>query len=502
MSRQDSNGFTTLKPAEVKLSSQQESAVSEEARQRTPDPARYLALATRPQVLIGGGLLLLIVFVFFVLPDWTSPAEDRLVITPAKATPYQEILDARRDFTERSVEDQKLREIANLQLELEKLGADDLGQPDFNQALRLAQQGDALAQKADWERAGEKYDQARTMLQSLHERWGAVLEAKAIEIFEAINARQFATARTELARLQKHAPEYEAIPIIERQLHARPQVNELLKKADAFYQTGQLEEALRFINMAAQIEPHHPPVQIMAATIKEAVTEQQFQKAMSAGLNSLEAGDLQKALTAFQQAAKIKSGAAAQEGIQETQRRLKKAQIQALEVQAQQARQAEDWQEAATLYQQALALDNNITHLRDSLKYSQSRIEMSERIESLIADKAELAKTNRLKQARQILKLAGGLEGAHLQRQLERLRAAIAIATRPIQLTLVSDRQTSVHLYRVGKLGTFKTRTLSLKPGEYTVKGSRRGYRDVVHVVKLPAGAQPKSLTVQCEEPI
>ena len=72
----------------------------------------------------------------------------------------------------------------------------------------------------------------------------------------------------------------------------------------------------------------------------------------------------------------------------------------------------------------------------------------------------------------------------------------------PVAVVLESDGQTQVVVHKVGRLGAFERKTLDLKPGTYTVVGTRSGYRDVRRqLVVKPAAALPP-LVVRCEEAI
>jgi len=59
-----------------------------------------------------------------------------------------------------------------------------------------------------------------------------------------------------------------------------------------------------------------------------------------------------------------------------------------------------------------------------------------------------------------------------------------------------------VTIYRVGRLGTFTRQTLDLRPGTYTIVGSRQGYRDVRLELVVRPGETPAPLSVRCEEEI
>ena len=65
-----------------------------------------------------------------------------------------------------------------------------------------------------------------------------------------------------------------------------------------------------------------------------------------------------------------------------------------------------------------------------------------------------------------------------------------------------SNNQTLVTLYRVGSLGSFTDKRMSLKPGKYTLVGTRQGYRDVREEFTIVPGKSAPTVVVQCEEKI
>ena len=57
-------------------------------------------------------------------------------------------------------------------------------------------------------------------------------------------------------------------------------------------------------------------------------------------------------------------------------------------------------------------------------------------------------------------------------------------------------------MYKVGRLGRLETHDLHLRPGPYTVVGTRDGYRDVRLNVTVHPGATPPVVLVVCKEEI
>ena len=90
--------------------------------------------------------------------------------------------------------------------------------------------------------------------------------------------------------------------------------------------------------------------------------------------------------------------------------------------------------------------------------------------------------------------------GPRLEGQISRLENLLKHVSTPVAVILESDDLTEVMVYRVGRLGTFVRRELNLKPGAYTVVGSRHGYRDVRLQMVITPGSPPKPLVVRCTE--
>ncbi len=57
-------------------------------------------------------------------------------------------------------------------------------------------------------------------------------------------------------------------------------------------------------------------------------------------------------------------------------------------------------------------------------------------------------------------------------------------------------------VYRVGKIGKYDRHDLVLRPGTYTVVGTRKGYRDVRVKLVVATGRPPEPIVVRCEERI
>ena len=89
-----------------------------------------------------------------------------------------------------------------------------------------------------------------------------------------------------------------------------------------------------------------------------------------------------------------------------------------------------------------------------------------------------------------------------LRSQIARVELMLPEFDKPVRLWLVSDNATQVAIPSIGSFGTFAKREIELKPGRYTVIGTRNGYRDVRRDVTVIPGQENQTISVTCSEPI
>jgi hypothetical protein len=229
-----------------------------------------------------------------------------------------------------------------------------------------------------------------------------------------------------------------------------------------------------------------------------------FASAMAEGLARLDGGELEEAREAFESARALRPASAeAADGLARVD---SAAQLIAIAEHRERARGFEDeeqWGRARAEYKAVLALDPTIRFALQGERRASGRQALSDRLDRHLDNPGRLSEEAVLADARETLEEAREVEapGAALGEQIDRLQKAITVASRPIRVVLLSDGETNVLVYRVGELGTFERRELDLRPGKYTVVGTRAGYRDVrLELEVTPVGSPP--LDVQCREKV
>ena len=88
-----------------------------------------------------------------------------------------------------------------------------------------------------------------------------------------------------------------------------------------------------------------------------------------------------------------------------------------------------------------------------------------------------------------------------LEERVIAVRSAVATASTPLPVLITSDGLTEITIKRVARLGAVSSRTVSLRPGQCQLLGSRDGYRDVLVTVSINATSDNR-IDVRCEEAI
>ena len=129
---------------------------------------------------------------------------------------------------------------------------------------------------------------------------------------------------------------------------------------------------------------------------------------------------------------------------------------------------------------------------------------LHEKLEGYIAEPDNLSRPSTMQSATNLLLEITRMDniGPRLADRRDELSRLLKRAATPLTVTFVSDNQTDVSIYKVGKLGSFDEHQLRLRPGTYVVVGVRPGFRDVRLEFRVAPELNMEPIVVRCEEPI
>ncbi len=256
---------------------------------------------------------------------------------------------------------------------------------------------------------------------------------------------------------------------------------------------------------AAQRNIDTPKPSFQVPTPMPAVSgnEQAYIRAMSEGLNALENNRWQEARAALEKASRLKPNTPeVADGLARVAAGKKLEMISSGVRLAAEFEAAERWRDAERTYAGILALDASVMLALAGRERTTARAELDEKLVYHIQNPARLSSLAVFEEATTLLENADAesAPGPRLKSQISKLQEILDLASRPILVVLESDNLTDVVIYKVGRQGRFERRELDLRPGIYTVVGSRNGYRDVRVRFEVSATSAPKPVVILCKE--
>ncbi len=242
-----------------------------------------------------------------------------------------------------------------------------------------------------------------------------------------------------------------------------------------------------------------------AAPESAAFGADEYARAAGEGFAALGAGRLDAAQTAFERARSLRpDGAEAVEGLrrveaERTARALAAARAQAEDLEAQ-----ERWEDALAAYNAILRRERSAAFAQAGRDRATARLDLSDGLQAIIDHPDQLAAPRARDQAATLLRTAQEepSPGPQLRAQMAQVSALLPTLDRPVRVSLVSDSVTRISIPEVGQFGSFAVLDIELKPGHYTVIGTRSGYRDVRREITVSPGENNQVVRISCDEPI
>lgn len=411
---------------------------------------------------------------------------------------------AKLERTRQEADDMALS-LLEKQTQLQSLNVQRWSKEAFDTAVAEARNGDDLFVQGSLQEAIGAYKKATAMMNGLIAESHTLLQDALNQGRQALAARdsEQAIAAFETALLLD--PDHEEAASKLKRARQMPQVKALFESAAQYEQQGNLTQSRSKYREAAELDPEFQAVRAALARIEEKIEKSRFSDYMTEGLSALERNDFVTARKAFENARSLApSSQAPLEGLSRLTSKLHLKQIDEHRQAAVTLETQERWREAESHYQAALKLDATLVFAKQGKARAARRASLSEALQFHVQHPQRLAAENVLAEAirQRDQALAINTPGPKLRTQIEKLSDAIDRATTPVRVRLESDNKTQVVMYKVGRLGSFASKDLNLRPGSYTIVGMRDGYRDVRLQVNVVAGRPPPPVQVRCEEKI
>ena len=431
-----------------------------------------------------------------------EPESDDEVVTEAPAQPVKQSPEQTAERKARAEE--ALEAYLSERYGLDRMGVAEWGGEAYTQMLTRVKSADDALLAESFEEATTAYGRAADMCRELEARSGDAFEQLMHDGEAAFAATNGVVAIRKFEAATMIDPRHEAAAKWLARARTVDKVAALLRSGADNEKAGQLGLALTDFQEAVELDAQFEAAVQARDRVARAMTEARFRELMSDGLASLQAGELDEAEATLIRAETLKPDSDdvrnALFQVEEA-RRLRR--IQSLSEQAEVAEQAGEWKDAYQRHKDVLAIDPHVQSAQAGRDRNAARIRLDKQMGYLTAHPNMLRSEKGRDNAEALLEEARTLGGdvARWTALIDGLQEQLSLASTPVQVAIESDGMTNVDVYRIGRFGTITRQTLDLLPGEYTVVGHRKGFKDVRTTLTVEPG-EATSLEIMCKDPI
>ncbi len=403
---------------------------------------------------------------------------------------------------EKTETEQKLAKYLEAKGKLDQIAVSEWGDDPHLTMIELARQADVRYKEKNYHQASELYGRASKLAVELSGRADAARQRLITEGNQALDDGDGSLARHNFSLALKIAPADAAA-------HQGLKRAETIETVTQLMESGRQHEANKAwsfartdYSKALELDSAFDAARQSFDRVNGLIKAEQFQQLLSDGLAAFHRNEYKTARSRLMNAKTLKPGSReVAEALLQVDQAIRLSSIDKLRRTAKAAEGTEDWQRALKSYQAVLDIDKNLQFAVQGKERSQEQIRITKRIHFFLAKPQALMSDSQLNNA--VLLIAEAKEitprGPMLTADLKKLEQLVDDAQTPVKIAIESDNLTRVAVYRIGKLGRFSLHELDLRPGTYTVVGTRDGYQDVRQKIVVKPGQQSLRITVKCQ---
>ena len=437
------------------------------------------------------GLTFLLVIVIFILPLLLQEDKEDLSNQEIEEKP---ILIPNQDILAQKPIAEAL--LSELLIKIESLKLQGIlfwGMERWEDLLIVQQDGDSAFIEQQYDVSANRYREALQMLSDMEVSIPDVL-ANALKLGQTsilAGNKNDAIANFEIA-LAIDGNNLDAKQGLDRALKL-DQVLVRTQRGQTEFGMGSYERAIESFEDALSIDPNWQ------------AADELFQESLSKGYQSLNDESFDDAKSLFDQALSIRpSSQEALQALDELNLKRIASLTKSFKYKGLIAEVNEEWNQAKGFYEEILVIDPNLEEVKDSLSRVESRILLEAEMTSIIARSDAYNDNKVLGQAQSLLETAKSIEriGPKMEGSIQKLDSLIQIALIPVDVIFESDELTEVTIFKVNQMGTFQQKIVPLRPGIYTARGSRKGFKDETIRFRVGPNKQNQRVRIICNKKI
>ena len=275
----------------------------------------------------------------------------------------------------------------------------------------------------------------------------------------------------------------------------------LLTKAKKQEKEGDLEEALKTYEMAFEVDERSALAQQGVTRIKRTIEKNKYENLVAVAKAAEEKEDWDTAIATLEEATEaFPDKEEFSEGLARVRELGRLVKMEDALSRALAFENEYEWVKARNAFIEVLELDKGNEEATDGLLRTGDLIRVLLRYDRLLEQAQELANRGEFQKAIRVFNEGMSIKPSYLplEETSRNLQNMLREQSKPVPINFVSDGKTWVSIAGFEMLGKFEKRTARIYPGNYRVRGRRKGYRDVLLEVRVRNGRDLGLVKVIC----
>ncbi|MFK8026478.1 MAG: tetratricopeptide repeat protein [Gammaproteobacteria bacterium] len=430
-----------------------------------------------------------------ILPDSAQHEEIRSVDVLQDSTQLQAKLDAEKLLTT----------IIELEAELTKHAVNKWATEEFAETVEQGRIGDEYFRQRQYISAIESFQSAIDKLKDLQQRIQPTFDNAIMRGEQSLELGDQPAALNQFELAKAIFPQDERASNGWQRAQTLKELFALLQRGSSFEFHNQLQQAKSVYQEALALDLLSTEATTAIQRVDIKLKDEEYNHIIAVAYQALQNQQYADARAAFKEARNLNPDSTeADIGLNKVAAAMRDAKIANLLFEAEHFVQLQQWAQATVSYEKILKISKKHAAANTGLLDSRAKAKVLNDLKLALNSADQLFKKTVLNNAEQVLSSASGLEmpGSVIEEYRQELEALVRVAVTPITLTLTSDNHTQVVVLKVKRLGMFNKQALQLRPGPYTVVGTRIGYRDVRKTINVTPDSKMTSISIVCDEEI
>ncbi len=376
---------------------------------------------------------------------------------------------------------------------------------EFEKASILGNEGEIFLADGNFTRAMSSFESALESIKELDDIVDFHMADIELDGKKALQSGDKETALENFRKVLELQPDNELALRNIRRAETIDLVLPLLENASELEKNGEFEKSLASFDRAFEIDPFSAKAQAGKSRLGRIIRENRLDFLQTTSKKAEEEKDWDTAIETYEMAVEeFPDHPEFAEALEIAREEGHSAKVAAALEEAYTHEEDFEWVLARDSFNKVLDLDYQNEEAIEGLRRDGEILRNLLRYEKFINDTADLAAKGEFQKAIRTFNEAMLVKPSNisLSEDLQELKATLRDQSQPVKVDFVSDGKTWVSIAGFQMIGKFEQHKLRILPGNYRVRGRRKGYRDVLLEVRVRSDSEFPPIQVVCTQRI